>query len=44
VIEEAVHAPFLEAPEKFNALLGRFLADVSNWTEIDQADGLRRHA
>lgn len=44
VIEEAVHAPFLEAPETFNTLLGRFLADVSNWTEIDQADGLRRHA
>ncbi|WMT89112.1 alpha/beta hydrolase [Pelagibacterium sp. H642] len=44
VIEKAVHAPFLEAPREFNALLGRFLDDVAAWAAAGAAGGLRRHA
>lgn len=42
VIESAGHAPFLEAPEQFNALLGRFIDDAAAFAVLSQASGLRR--
>ncbi|WP_417582824.1 alpha/beta fold hydrolase [Pelagibacterium sp.] len=44
VIDAAGHAPFLEAPEQFNALLGRFINDAAAYAANSQASGLhRRH-
>lgn len=44
VLEGAVHAPFLEAPGSFNALLERFLADAAAWAASGRSGDLRRHA
>lgn len=44
VIEGAVHAPFLEAPERFNLLLDRFVGDAAAWAASRAAGGTRRHA
>lgn len=44
VIPAVGHASFLEAPDQFNVLLGRFIDDAAAFAVLNQASGLgRRH-
>ncbi len=44
IVPGAGHAPFLEAPEQFNGLLGRFIDDAAAFAVINQTSSLgRRH-